>query len=395
MPVVTVTLVGCAPPPPANPGAAESSSALAPSASPSVFPVRRAMEKNLSEHLAPYFSLGVAMEPHYLGQLGVIIESTFNRLTAENAMKCARIHPSEDSYSWSPADQLANFARERQMKMTGHTLVWHRETPSWMLEGGADAVAEKLRQHISTVVARYADVTDNWDVVNEAVSDSDGKLYRDGAEGSRLFAVLGEKLVPLAFSAAQAAVEASGQDIELYYNDYNMAQTKKRSKVIKLARQLRDEGIRIDGVGAQAHWTLTWPSLGEVQTMIDDIVEAGFQVKISELDISVYAGDDWARRLWEAEKPYTDQLAQAQAARYKSLFEVFAKNAQHISSVTLWGLSDDRTWLDDMPVPGRNNYPLLFDDDDQAKAAYFELFQVGQGQGEGSPASSASERPPR
>ncbi|HXS17732.1 MAG TPA: endo-1,4-beta-xylanase, partial [Polyangiaceae bacterium] len=179
-----------------------------------------------------------------------------------------------------------------------------------------------------------------------------------------------------AFKYAAAAVKASGKTIDLYYNDYNLAKADKREKTLKMAKELRAKGVRIDGIGEQAHWNMTWPSPAEIQTMIDDFVKAGFKVKISELDISVYPQDDWDKKVWEAERPFDDALAQAQATRYKEIFEVFVKNAEHITSVTLWGLTDDRTWLDFMPVQGRNNYPLLFNDLDQPKPAYFALFDV-------------------
>lgn len=335
------------------------------------------MEKNLSEHLSPYFSFGVAMEPHYLEELGPIVSSTFNRLTAENAMKCAKIHPAEDHYNFAPADQLADFARKHDMTVTGHALVWYRETPGWLVTGSKAEVLEKLKSHIDTVVARYADVTDNWDVVNEAISDSSNKTYRDGDEGSKLYAVLGEDLLIEAFRFAQAAVEKSGKDIDLYYNDYNMAKPEKLEKALTMAKKLKAAGVRIDGIGAQAHWTMTWPTTGELQAMIDKIVAAGFKVKISELDISVYPNDDWENEKWEAEKEFSAELAQAQAVRYKELFDVFAKNSEHVTSVTVWGLSDDRTWLDHFPAAGRNNHPLLFDDSDAPKPAYFALFDVG------------------
>src|SRR5690606_28995619 len=146
-------------------------------------------------------------------------------------------------------------------------------------------------------------------------------------------------------------------------------------KALKMAKGLKDAGIRIDGIGAQAHWNMTSPTADQLQTMIDKIVAAGLKVKIRELDVSVYSNDDWGNEVWEKERPFDDALAQAQAARYKELFEIFVKNAQHITSVTIWGMSDNKTWLDSFPTK-RNNYPLLFDDNDKPKPAYFALFEV-------------------
>src|SRR5690606_18356207 len=189
------------------------------------------------------------------------------------------------------------------------------------------------------------------------------------------------------FRYAEAAVKKSGKDIELYYNDYNMVQPDKLEKALKMAKKLQAAGIRIDGIGAQAHWNMTHPTVAGVQKLIDDIVAAGLKVKISELDISIYDKDDWANEKWQPVVEFTPELAKAQAARYKELFDVFAKNAEHITSVTVWGLSDDRTWLDDFPAKGRDNHPLLFDDNDDPKPAYFALFDVNT-----APAAPASDK---
>src|SRR6188768_2088403 len=384
--VLATAISGCVPKSTASPANQSEAAALqadpaAPPPTAKYKPVKRtgpaaAMDKSLAAYFADQFTFGVAMEPHYLSDWAKLIPSTFNRMTAENAMKCARIHPAEDKYNYEPADELANFARQNNMVMTGHALVWHQETPPWLVQGTPADVSKKLKAHIDTVVARYADVTDNWDVVNEAISDKADKMYREGDEGSSMFAAMKEQYIADAFKYAAAAVKASGKTIDLYYNDYNLAKADKREKTLKMAKELRAKGVRIDGIGEQAHWNMTWPSPAEIQTMIDDFVKAGFKVKISELDISVYPQDDWDKKVWEAERPFDDALAQAQATRYKEIFEVFVKNAEHITSVTLWGLTDDRTWLDFMPVQGRNNYPLLFNDLDQPKPAYFALFDV-------------------
>lgn len=334
-----------------------------------------AMEKSLAQHFAGSFSLGIAMEAFYLEQWGALTASTFNRLTAENAMKLGQIQKMKGKYDFEAADALANFAREHSMKMTGHAIVWYRETPTWFAGGSPEEVSERLKQHAAVMIERYADVTDNWDVLNEGISDTDSKMYRDASEGSKLYGALGDKLPAVAFQVAEEAVKATGKDIDLYYNDYNMWQTVKLDKALKMAKGLKDAGIRIDGIGAQAHWNMTSPTADQLQTMIDKIVAAGLKVKISELDVSVYSNDDWGNEVWEKERPFDDALAQAQAARYKELFEIFVKNAQHITSVTIWGMSDNKTWLDSFPTK-RNNYPLLFDDNDKPKPAYFALFEV-------------------
>ena len=63
------------------------------------------------------------------------------------------------------------------------------------------------------------------------------------------------------------------------------------------------------------------------------------------------------------------ELETRQAKRFSDLFALYRKNKQHITSVTFWGVSDDQTWLDNEPVPGRNDYPLLYNDAHAPKAA--------------------------
>ncbi len=126
--------------------------------------------------------------------------SQFNHLTCENAMKIQNIHPAEDTYDWAEADRIADFARDHGMKLTGHTLLWHRQAPDWLFAGvtagdsaSLDLLKARLNAHIIAVVGRYADVVDNWDVVNEAISSSSSKTYRDGSEGSMWYQLFGSE----------------------------------------------------------------------------------------------------------------------------------------------------------------------------------------------------------
>lgn len=327
---------------------------------------------------APFFEIGVAVGPAHLETVGDIIETHFNRLTAENDMKGELIHPADGVWNFGPADLIADYARQHQMKMTGHTLLWHRMQPAWWFSdltpkdpGSIETLRQRLKEHITTVVTRYADVVDHWDVVNEAISDNPDAIYRDGGEGSKWFEIYGdESYLYDAFRFAREALESATGSAEgkLYYNDYNV--TQKLDKILKLVTWLKDEkGIPLDGVGFQAHWNLEWPPLNEIQSAIDRLVAAGLRVKISELDLSIYPKDDWATKTWEPEKPFTEELEAIQAERFADLFALFRKNKGVITSVTLWGVTDDATWLDSFPAGKRNNHPLLFDEAHQPKSA--------------------------
>jgi len=334
---------------------------------------------SLASKYAGYFPIGAAVGSWHLDSLGQVLEQDFNHLTCENAMKIQDIHPAEATFEWAEADRVADFARQNGMKLTGHALLWHRQAPAWMFEGvtagdaaSLETLKIRLKSHIEAMVERYADVVDNWDVVNEALSDTAGKTYRDGAEQSTWYELFGsEEYIYWAFQYAKDALEANAVGSstgKLYYNDYTA--TLKADKILTLLSWLKDDkGLTIDGVGFQSHEQLSWPSTTDLQVAIDKVTAAGYKVKISELDVTVYADYSTGSFVAAPAVELTPELEARQAKRFADLFTLYRKNKQHISSVTFWGISDDQTWLDNEPVPGRNDHPLLYDDAHAPKAA--------------------------
>ncbi len=328
---------------------------------------------SLAAAMQERFPIGAAVEPHHLRDMGDIVAHHYNRLTAENSMKMGPLCPSARC-NYETADRIAEFAREHQMPMTGHAFVWHQMYPVWLFKDGQrpasrELVSERMRAHIFAMTERYADVVDNWDVVNEAISDQSDKMYRgDGDDSVWYTAFGGEAYIRAAFESAAAAAQLHDPDVKLYYNDYNVVKTDKRRKIIEMVRSLRAQGVRVDGVGLQAHWNLRWPSVEEIGTAIDELAAENLRVKISELDINLYWNDDHATKTWQPELELTEELQQELTRRYARVFEVLIDRSAVIEHVTFWGVSDDRTWLNGWPVP-RANHPLLFDRDHQPKPA--------------------------
>jgi endo-1,4-beta-xylanase len=335
--------------------------------------------EGLAAKYANQFPIGAAVGAWHLDTLTNIIAGDFNHLTAENAMKMQDIHPAQEMFNWGPADKIADFARSHGMKMTGHTMLWHRQTPAWMFEGvtagnaaSLETLKTRLKAHIEALVKRYADVVDNWDVVNEAISDTPSKLYRDGGEQSKWFELFGShEYIYWAYKFTRDALEAQlpgSSKGKLYYNEY--VATVKADKILTLLAWLKDEkGIQVDGVGFQSHEQMNWPSTSALQATIDKFAAAGYKVKISELDVSVYSDYGTGSFVPSPQVVFTPELEAAQAARFASLFALYRQNKTQITSVTFWGVSDDQTWLDNEPVRGRNDHPLLYSDTHVAKAA--------------------------
>ena len=305
-----------------------------------------------------------------------IIKTEFNSISPENDLKWEIIHPAKDTYNFVPADAYVKTGKELNMFIIGHTLLWHSQTPGWVFkdENGdilkRDALLERLRDHINTVVSHYKGIIKGWDVVNEALNE-DGSL-RD----SKWRTIIGDDYIVKAFEYAHAA----DPDAELYYNDYNLYKKEKRAGAIKIVSQLKAKGLPIKAVGEQGHYSLTGPSINEVEATIKDFIDAGVHVNITELDISVLpdkgaaATSDVANSaVYKKElDPYTDglprEIEKKLADSYKSLFTLFMKYEQKIDRVTFWGLSDRNTWLNNWPIRGRTNYPLPYNRDLSVKA---------------------------
>lgn len=327
----------------------------------------------LKTYYKEYFPIGVAVSPQSIkGDEGKFILTHFNSITAENAMKMGPIHPQQNFYNWKDADSIVAFAHTNKIKIRGHTLCWHEQTPKWLFKDknekqvSRDTLLNRLRDHIHTVVKRYKGKIYAWDVVNEAIDDDSQKFLRN----SEWLKIIGEEYIEKAFQYAHEA----DPDALLFYNDYNTERPEKRERIFKLLQKLIQKGVPIHGVGLQGHWSLYEPSEDELNSAITQFASLGLQVQITELDVSVYKWEKNQRELKPGENQgYTAELEKLQSAKYKQIFNILRNHKKHITSVTFWNVSDRSTWLDNYPVTGRKNYPLLFDTNYQPKKAFWEV----------------------
>jgi endo-1,4-beta-xylanase len=332
--------------------------------------------RGLKDYYKSYFPVGVAVSPQVLaGPEADLIKKEFNSLTAENVMKMGPIHPEENRYNWDPADQIVNFALANNMKMRGHTLCWHNQTPAWIFKDNAgnqvskEVLLQRLKDHITTVVSRYKGKIYAWDVVNEAIDDKDAVFYRP----SPWYNIIGEEYIAKAFEYAHAA----DPDALLFYNDYNTESPSKRAKIIKLVKSLVDKGVPIHGIGIQGHWSIFGPNEDDVAQSIAEYSSLGLKLHVTELDVSVYTPEQGRRdKRPDEQDTFTPDMEQKQLELYSAIFRVFRDNKKSISAVTFWNVTDKRSWLDNFPVRGRKNYPLLFDKDLKPKKAYWEVVRM-------------------
>ena len=349
-------------------------------------PSRAADPPALKSLVPPGLRLGVALnqaqsEGKDEAGLGIALRH-FDSVSPENLLKWGPVHPEPNRYVFEPADRFVELGRKHGMFVVGHVLVWHQQTPHWVFagEGGAPldrrTALMRMKSHIETVVGRYRGKIGGWDVVNEAL-DEDGSLRQ-----TPWLKAIGEDYVARAFEYAHAADPAA----ELYYNDYNLWKPAKRDAALRLVARLKAEGLRVDGIGEQGHWGIDDPPLAAIDETLAAIKAAGVRALITELDMDVLPRDpdQWGADLSKKEKIkaatnlYTQGLPDAMqeklAQRYADVFRLFLKH--DASRVTFWGVTDADTWLDDFPIRGRTNYPLLWDREGREKPAFGAVVDV-------------------
>ncbi len=315
-----------------------------------------------------------------------LIPAQFNAISPENIMKCEVIHPKWDEYNFTMADKFVEYGKNNNMFIVGHTLVWHSQLSPFVRNiKSVDSFNTFFINHINTVASRYAGKVNSWDVVNEALNE-DGTMRK-----SPFLDKIGDDFVVQAFKLAEKAAP----NTQLYYNDYNNEQPKKRAGCIALIKKIQAAGVRIDGVGIQGHWSNNGPPLTDIENSIKEYAALGLKVAFTEVDLTALP-NPWDLKGADVNQnfegspfmnPYPnglpDSLQKKMAKNYEDLFALFIKYKKNISRITFWGVADGNSWLNGWPIKGRTNYPLLFDKNFLPKPAYYKVIALKAGNATG------------
>lgn len=333
------------------------------------------------------FLIGAALSASIIREqnpkLVALIDKDFNSITPENCMKWEEVRNADGSWKWADADAFVDFGLKHNLHMVGHTLGWHSQIPDSVFKNkdgnyiSKDELAKKQKEHITTIVSRYKGKLGAWDVVNEAVGD-DGKM-RD----SHWYKIMGDDFLLNAFNLAHEVDPKA----HLMYNDYNNERPEKRQVTLDMLKRLQKRKAPIHGLGMQAHISLE-TNLQDFEDSILAYSALGLKIHLTELDIDVLpsvwnlpVAEISTRFEYKPERdPYIKGLPkevdEKLAKVYEALFKILVKHRDKVERVTFWGVSDDASWLNGFPIKGRTNYPLLFDRNQQPKAAYFRLLDL-------------------
>lgn len=344
------------------------------------------VKESLADHFEGLFYVGAALNEDTILDLDnkskAIVSKEFNSISPENSLKWMFVQPEYNQFNFKVADDYVKYGIENNMYVVGHALIWHSQLSEFVSSiEDKNKFYQVVENHINKLVSRYKNKIDAWDVVNEAFNE-DGTLRE-----SVFFNNMGKNYIQEVFKLASQA----DPNADLIYNDYNLYKTEKRKAILKMVQSIKSKGVKISGIGVQAHWDLNSPSIKEIEQIILDISNIGCSVSFTELDISVlpspwelvgaevnqnftqFEGD---KRMNPYPKDLPEFLSIKLAKRYQDIFNLFVKHKDKISRVTFWGVSDKHSWLNDWPIKGRTNYPLLFDKNYQTKQAYKSLIEI-------------------
>jgi endo-1,4-beta-xylanase len=283
-----------------------------------------------------------------------ITADQFSSVTPENVMKWQVVEPTQGTYDWSAADKLVKFAEAHGQLVRGHTLVWHSQLPTWLTAGTytSTELRDLLRKHITDEVTHFKGNIWQWDVVNEAFND-DGTMRK-----TIWLDAMGPSYIADAFRwAHQADPKAL-----LFYNDYNIEGLGPKSDAVyALAKQLRAQGVPIDGIGAQGHLDTKYGFPDRMQQNLQRFADLGLKVALTEVDVRTTVPDT------------TTPEKLAQNADYSQMLEACLLVRACIS-YTVWGFGDAFSWVPS--VFKGEGAADIYDENLQPKASYFALQQT-------------------
>ena len=338
---------------------------------------------SLKEAYAGRFDFGAAVPGYAFANAGLtkLMKEQFSILTPENELKPDSVLDVTGSKKLAAEDETAvairlnnarpllSFAQENGLKVHGHVLVWHSQTPEAFFHEGYDprkplvsreVMLGRLENYIREVLTQteeqYPGVIVSWDVVNEAIDDTTKWMRSAGQSGwIRVFG--NEEFILRAFEYAR---RYAAEGVLLYYNDYSTADSGKLAGITRLLNQLIPEG-NIDGYGFQMHHSLSWPGNGQMEKAVEKIAGLGLKLRVSELDVGI--------------AKYTDETLQKQADKYRAMMEIMLRFADQTEAVQVWGIRDDMSWR--QSTPEKN--PLLFDKNMNPKPAFYAVIEAAQG----------------
>lgn len=348
-------------------------------------------------------------------QIGQSVDSTTITFQGKE-LKVPVVNDKQENLDFSRADEMLDKILEwnnanpnDKIRVRGHVLVWHSQTPEWFFHEDYDVAKpyadketmnRRLEWFIFSVFDHYFGKAANgkydglfygWDVVNEAVNGNtyrDDKVISDASDTSTSDTRHGSnsmwwrvyKSNEFIINAFKYANKYAPNDVELYYNDFGETDNTKCEGIVKLINDVKSaEGTRLDAFGMQAHYNVDGFSATQFKSVAKKYAAAAGKVQLTELDFKASSTYDGTAATKESE--YTKM-----AYCHKNLYEAIKalkKEGTNVSGLTVWGVIEPNSWLHSQSdlgggASGSAQCPLLFDGNYKAKPAYWAYVDASQ-----------------
>ena len=284
--------------------------------------------------------MGAAARPEQLTEAAyaATLAREFNMLEPEDAMKWEALRPDSQSFDFSQGDRLVDFAARYDMKVRGHTLVWHHQNPPWLTQGQftPDELARLIEAHIKTVVGHYRGKVFAWDVANEAFDEQPrlGQL-RDTIWYDQPGIGLAGNGTAYLERCFRWAHEADPHAL-LFYNEAEAETLGPKSDAIyAMVQDFRKRGVPIDGVGFEMHIGTPHPDIASISANIGRFTALGVQVHITEMDVALPV---------DAHGNASAEDLQRQADIYRQVAAA-CLSQRGCTAIQTWGFTDKYSWI--------------------------------------------------
>lgn len=254
-----------------------------------------------------------------------ILKENCSVLVAENCMKWATVRPTKKLWNWSDVDNLVKFAQENGMDVKWHTLFWHNQNSPVVasIKTKEDALA-LMDEYIETVMTRYKGKIKEYDVVNEMFNE-DGS-FRD----TPWYRAIGKEYIEHALIKAREA----DADALLFLNEFNNEEAghPKADAMYNLAKELKEKGVPLDGIGMQLHLDASlYFNPDGIRENVRRYADLGLQVSFSEVDVRIPTSnpEEWRGKQQEV---------------YETLLRI-ALEEPNVTSFIMWGFTDKQSWV--------------------------------------------------
>ena len=225
---------------------------------------------------------------------GLILDEEFNYVTPENDFKQWNIHPDPNTWNWKQSDEWLYHIDDYDQILRMHCPIGP-QCSSWSQEDSrtADELEEVMRDFMEAVCDRYNDEERivSLDVVNETVQGGNWKRDEPGTGGWEMpWYKIGldtdAKKTPLYIRYAFEIANEYAPDMKLIYNHHEDPNSVSSWNLIKATiGYLRDLGLRVDGIGWQAHVDNGWATttrLNRLRDLIDWAHENDLEFHVTE-----------------------------------------------------------------------------------------------------------------